>query len=239
MKDIRTAQLELAKSQAELEVALLEPEPADAEATIEGEESDTGESADGQENRSKKHKPPGSSRGIETLFRSAYQVQMQLTSLADNKANMMISINGIIMSIIIASVAPKLDANPWLLLPTAVLLIGSMVSIIYSILAARPRINPDYKSLAELQHGKGNILFFGNFAHLSEDEFVRGMEELMAEKGDVYEAMIRNIHALGLVLEKKFTLLRMAYVAFMFALLAGVAAFLVVFVWVLGRAPMP
>jgi len=58
----------------------------------------------------KKKKGLGSTRGVETLFRSAYRVQMELTSLADNKANMMISINGIIISIIIASVAPKLDA---------------------------------------------------------------------------------------------------------------------------------
>ncbi len=60
----------------------------------------------------------GTNRGIETMFRSAYRVQMDLTGLADNKANMMISINGIIISIIIAAVAPKLDANPWLTRPT-------------------------------------------------------------------------------------------------------------------------
>ena len=60
----------------------------------------------------------GTSRGIETMFRSAYRVQMDLTSLADNKANMMISINGIIISIIIAAVAPKLYANPWLFVPS-------------------------------------------------------------------------------------------------------------------------
>jgi len=53
---------------------------------------------------------------------------------------MMISINSIIMSIILAAVAPKLDANPWLLLPTLILLIGNLVSIIYAIQAARPRI---------------------------------------------------------------------------------------------------
>ena len=72
----------------------------------------------------------GTNRGIETMLRSAYRVQMDLTGLADNKANMMISINGIIISIIIASVAPKLDANPWLLIPTAVFLIGNLVSIV-------------------------------------------------------------------------------------------------------------
>ena len=77
------------------------------------------------ENREKMKKALGTRRGIETMFRSAYRVQMDLTGLADNKANMMVSINGIIISIIIAAVAPKLDANPWLLLPSTVFLIGT------------------------------------------------------------------------------------------------------------------
>jgi hypothetical protein len=109
------------------------------------------------------------------MFRSAYRVQMDLTSLADNKANMMISINGIIISIIIAAVAPKLDANPWLLLPTTVLLVGNMVSIVFAILAARPRVSQRRSACEDLRHSEGNILFFGDFANMREAEFVEGM----------------------------------------------------------------
>ncbi len=185
------------------------------------------------------HKPkkvPGTARGIETMFRSAYRVQMDLTSLADNKANMMISINGIIMSIIIASVAPKLDANPWLLLPTTVLLIGNLVSMVYAILAARPRVSHRPISLDDLRNSEGNILFFGNFANMQESEFVQGMEELMSDKTLVYDSMIRNIHGLGSVLNTKFSLLQKAYTSFMFALVIGVTSFLGVFVWVSQQA---
>lgn len=177
-------------------------------------------------------RPPGSARGIETMFRSAYRVQMDLTSLADNKANMMISINGIIMSIIIAAVAPKLDANPWLLLPTALLLVGSLVSIVFAILAARPRVSHLPISLTDLRHSEGNILFFGNFANMREDEFVEGMQEMMEDKSFVYDTMIRNLHALGCVLNRKFGLLRVAYNSFMIALVLGVTSFLGVFVWI-------
>ncbi len=96
-------------------------------------------------------KKPGTARGIETMFRSAYRVQMDLTGLADNKANMMISINGIIISIIIASVAPKLDTNPWLLIPTTVFLLGNLVSIVYAIMAARPRVSTVPITLQDLR----------------------------------------------------------------------------------------
>lgn len=183
-----------------------------------------------------KVKKPGTARGIETMFRSAYRVQMDLTGLADNKANMMISINGIIISIIIAAVAPKLDSNPWLLLPTTVFLLGTLVSIVYAILAARPRVSSDPITLEDLEHSRGNILFFGDFANLSEEHFTEGMFDLIEDRTVLYESMIRNIYGLGSVLKKKFALLQVAYTAFMLALVLGVFSFIGVFLWILQRA---
>ena len=181
-------------------------------------------------------KKPGTARGIETLFRSAYRVQMDLTGLADNKANMMISINGIIISIIIASVAPKLDTNPWLLIPATIFLTGTLVSIIFAIFAARPRVSTTSIMLEDLENSQGNILFFGDFANLSQDEFTQGMMALMEDKTVVYETMIRNLYGLGSVLRKKFALLKWAYNAFMAALVLGVSSFIGVFVWILQQA---
>ncbi len=181
------------------------------------------------------HKELGTNRGIETMFRSAYRVQMDLTSLADNKANMMISINGIIISIIIAAVAPKLDANPWLLMPSILFLIGTLVSIVYAILAARPRVSHHPITLEDLRHSQGNILFFGNFANMKEHEFVEGMSELMRDKTVTYESMMRNIYGLGVVLNKKFALLQVAYTSFMLALILGVTSFIGVFFWILQQ----
>ena len=183
----------------------------------------------------KLHKALGTNRGIETMFRSAYRVQMDLTGLADNKANMMISINGIIISIIIAAVAPKLDSNPWLLAPSVLFLLGTLVSIIYAILAARPRVSHKPITLADLRHSEGNILFFGNFANMKEHEFVEGMSELMQDRTVTYETMIRNIYGLGVVLNKKFALLQVAYNSFMIALILGVTSFIGVFVWILQQ----
>ena len=183
----------------------------------------------------KKKKRPGTSRGIETMFRSAYRVQMELTALADNKANMMISINGIIISIIIAAVAPKLDSNPWLLVPSTVFLIGTLISIVYAILAARPRVSTTPITLEDLEHSEGNILFFGNFANLDQSEFTEGMLDLMQDRMVLYETMIGNIYGLGAVLKKKFALLQIAYTAFMVALILGVLSFIGVFVWILQQ----
>jgi hypothetical protein len=224
IKNLREAEAQLEQTSEALKKAVSQPEePDQASAKI----------------KTKKDLPKalGTNRGIETLFRSAYRVQMDLTGLADNKANMMISINGIIISIIIAAVAPKLDANPWLLIPSTIFLLGTLVSIVYAILAARPRVSHEPITLEDLEHSEGNILFFGSFANMSEDEFTAGMVDLIQDRTVLYETMIRNIYGLGSVLKKKFRLLQVAYTSFMMALILGVSSFIGVFVWILKVAP--
>lgn len=174
----------------------------------------------------------GSSRGIETMFRTSYRTNMDLSSLADTKANIMISINGIIISIILASISPKIDANPWLLIPTAVLLLSCLLSIIYAVLSARPRVSSMEISLEDVRRNQANLLFFGNFVSMPESDFVIGMKELLMNTDALYVNMIRDIYGLGTVLEKKFDLLRRSYNAFMFGLISGVILFIGVYAWV-------
>jgi len=176
----------------------------------------------------------GTSRGIETMFRTSYRTHMDLSSLADTKANIMISINGIIISIIIASISPKIDANPWLLIPTIVLLLSCLVSIVYAVLSARPRVNSKLISLDDVRQRRANILFFGQFVTLPQQEYELGMTELLQNTDELYHSMIRDIYSLGNVLKKKFELLRMAYTVFMFGLVLGILLFLIVFIWVVA-----
>jgi hypothetical protein len=241
MKKSREVEIQLEQTCRALEEVVKQAEDNQMEALMIEADEKTG-SGSGDTTKAKKQKEKlsnalGTNRGIETMFRSAYRVQMDLTGLADNKANMMISINGIIISIIIASVAPKLDANPWLLIPSTIFLLGTLISIVYAILAARPRVSSQPITLEDLRHSEGNILFFGNFANMSENEFLEGMVELVQDKTVVYESMIRNIYGLGSVLKKKFALLQVAYTIFMAALILGVTSFIGVFIWIQQTAP--
>ena len=176
--------------------------------------------------KKKKKEGLGTSRGIETMFRTSYRTHVDLSSLADNKANIMIGINGIIMSILIASISPKIDANLWLIVPTTILLLGCLISLVFAILAARPRVTERRYSLEDIQEDKANILFFGNFVHLTADEYLEGMKGLMQDTDRLYANMIRDIHGLGVVLRRKFELLRTSYTVFMWSLALGVLAFI-------------
>ncbi|MFQ5571770.1 MAG: Pycsar system effector family protein [Rhodothermales bacterium] len=174
----------------------------------------------------------GTSRGIETMFRTSYRVNMDLSALADTKSNIMISINGIIISIILASISPKIDTNAWLLFPTTVLLLGCLLSMVYAVLAARPRVNSSLITLEDVRRNRANILFFGNFVSLTRDDYIQGMTELLQDTDRLYHNMIVDIYGLGSVLQKKFRLLRFSYTIFMIALVMGVLIFIFVYIMV-------
>ena len=171
----------------------------------------------------------GSSRGIETMFRTSYRVHQDLVGLADAKANIMISVNGLIISIILAAVSPRIGGLPLLVLPTSILLVGCVVALVYAVLAARPRVSTKPLTLEDIARNDGNILFFGNFVNLTEAEFVEGMRDLMLTQDHLYVNMVRDLYGLGQVLKTKFQLLRISYTVFMFALVIGVGLFVIVF----------
>jgi hypothetical protein len=181
--------------------------------------------------KGKKDGKVGSARGVETMFRTNYRTHLDLSNLADNKANIMISINGIIISILLASIYPRVMLDRLLLLPTGVLSVFCLLSLVYAVLAARPRVTRRRATMDDVRQGKANILFFGTFTSLKEEEFLEGMQELIKDPDRTYENMSRDIYGLGSVLETKYRLLRASYTIFMIGLVLGVGLFLVVFAW--------
>ncbi len=186
-----------------------------------------------------KSKPPKLGRGIETMFRTMYRVNMNLSGLADAKANIMISINGLIVSILLASIAPKIDSNPILLVPTSVLLVALVISLVFAVLAARPRVPSEAVTLEQVRGGLANILFFGNFSNMTRDDFVTGMNELIVNPDNMYHTMILDIYGIGLVLRKKYRLLRVSYTVFMVGLVVGVVAFIIAFYFAAQSGQIP
>jgi hypothetical protein len=177
------------------------------------------------------------SRGVETMFRTSYRTHIDMSALADHKCNIMISINGIMVSIMLASISPKIDANPWLLVPSIILVGSCIVSMVYAILAARPRLSRRIITLEDVRRSAANVLFFGNFVSMREDDYLTAMSELVQDPERLYRTMMRDIYSLGGVLERKFRLLSISYTVFMFGLVVGAFAFLAVFAIVAIAGP--
>lgn len=175
-----------------------------------------------------KKKPKRPDRGIETMFRITSTNNQRLSDMADNKANILITVNSIILSVVIALLLRKLDNNAHLIIPTAVLLCISLGTIVLAILATRPSIPDGYYSEEDLKEKKVNLLFFGNFFKMDLKNYSSGMKQVMEDRDFLYNTLIKDVYSQGVVLGRKYKLLRQAYSLFMYGLIVSVLAFLVV-----------
>ncbi len=168
-------------------------------------------------------------RGIQTMFRTTSSNHFELSSLADGKANIMISVNAIIISVVLTILLVRLPYYPNYILPTIVLMATCLGAMIFSILATRPSINSGVFNEEDIRAKKTNLLFFGNFHKVKLEEYEWGMNELLKDREYLYNSMIKDIYFLGVVLAKKYRLLRISYTIFMFGLIFSVIAFVIAF----------
>ncbi|QJX46352.1 HD domain-containing protein [Hymenobacter taeanensis] len=185
-------------------------------------------------------------RGIETMFRTMYSNHMKLSDMADKKANMMISLNAVLMSLIITYFGAKLGSksaalsnvgllrNPVISIPMGILLITALGSVVTAILCAQPDVT-SFKWLKRspqiATNRRVNLLFFGNFSKLSLDDFQHGMTEIMRQKDALYTNMVTDIYYLGDVLTRKYRLLRLSYTIFMVGLILTALSFGIVLLY--------
>lgn len=179
----------------------------------------------------KKDKIEKPDRGVDTLFRVTLGNHTRLSGIADSKANILLSVNAIIISIALSSIIPKLDSpkNAHLVIPTFIMLISSVTTIIFAILSTRPKVTTGVFTREDIEAKKINLLFFGNFYKMPLKEYDWAMNEMMKDRDYLYSTMIKDLYYLGLVLQRKYNLLRIAYNIFMVGLIVTVIAFVIAF----------
>ena len=178
-------------------------------------------------NKKKLEKMNTPERGIETMFRVTLNNHTTLSQIADSKANILLSVNAIIISVALSTIIPKLDApsNAHLIIPTFVLIIFSVASIILAIMSTRPKVSSGTFTRKEIEEKKVNLLFFGNFYKMPMEEYLWAMKEMMGDRQYLYDTMVKDLYYLGIVLNRKYKLLRMTYTVFMIGIVASVVAF--------------
>ena len=190
----------------------------------------TEESKKGKKKDKEKDKEKDAGRSIETMFRNTVRTHVDFSSMADTKANIMISVNTLVLTIIVSIMVRKLDSNPHLVIPTAILTLTSLVTLVYAILVTRPKVTRGMFTEDEIKEKKVNLLFFGNFHKMSLDDFKWGMKEMMKDKEFLYDNMIMDFYYLGQVLGQKYQKLRICYTFFMYGLIIAVIAFAIAFI---------
>ena len=119
----------------------------------------------------------------------------------------------------------KLQEDAYLTIPTIIFLLVAVTTIVISILATRPKISGGKFTLEDIKQKKTNLLFFGNFYGATYDQYNEAMREMMLDTDYLYGSLIKDIYYLGVVLGRKYKLIRIAYNIFMIGIIVSVLAF--------------
>lgn len=165
-------------------------------------------------------------RGIETMYRITSRNHMTLSGMADTKANIMISINSIMLSIMVSVLIRKFEEYPNLIVPTLIIVVVCLAAIVFSILATRPNITSGKFTRTDIKKKRTNLLFFGNFHRMKLADYMWGMREMLKDSDYLYGSLTKDIYFLGVVLGKKYRFLRISYTIFMYGFVIAILSFL-------------
>ncbi|MBT8182290.1 MAG: phosphohydrolase, partial [Eudoraea sp.] len=177
------------------------------------------------------YKSESPDRGIQTLFRVTLKNHLTLSEIADTKANILLSVNAIIISVVLSNLIPKLDnpSNAYLIYPTIIFLIFTVTSMVMAVIATRPNVGSGKFSKDDVANKKVNLLFFGNFHKMKLKEYELALQELVKDKDYIYSSLTKDLYFLGLVLHRKYKILRWTYSIFVVGIIATVIAFALAF----------
>ncbi len=178
-----------------------------------------------------KYKSESPDRGIQTLFRVTLKNHLTLSDIADTKANILLSVNAIIISVVLSNLIPKLDnpSNAYLIYPTIIFVVFSVVSMVMAVVATRPNVTSGEFTKEDVKNKKVNLLFFGNFHKMKLTDYEWAIQELVKDKEYIYSSLTKDLYFLGLVLNRKYNILRYTYTIFMVGIVVSVIAFAIAF----------
>ena len=194
----------------------------------------------------------GTNKGVETMFRNAVRSEMELLALAATKANIMISLNGFIVSALMISGAFIFSSSPEFLIPASTFMITAAASIVFALLSASPErigkmqaartwLKDFVRGRSKLQDLKTrlsstetrffggsqpNILIYEDRVKLQKDQYWEMMQEIMGDRKQIYEKMSDHLYWLGLLADKQFKYINLSYAVFRWGLLASLVAFI-------------
>ncbi len=181
------------------------------------------------------------SRGTESMFRLTASNQMRLSVMADKKANILISINSILISVSAAAMSARplsgVLERPFpqkeLIIPLIILFSFSLLSLVFAILSCRPKLNSEKFTEEDLNKRRVNLLFFGNFHRIAYPRYDQAVKEMLQDYDHLYSNMIKDQYFLGKSLYRKYKLLRIAYDIFMYGFIIAAIVFVIIF-WLLN-----
>lgn len=165
------------------------------------------------------------SRSAQMMFKTSLRNHIDLTNIADNKANIMLSINTLLITLSMPLFAGFYTENHFILIPFSILALTCTLTIIFATMATRPikmlgSIKPE-----KIKEGKSNVFFFGNFFKMDTSQFHSAVNEVISDQELLEKTIVNDLYYLGKALGEKYAKLRICYMIFMVGITATVITF--------------
>ncbi|MEL6922887.1 MAG: Pycsar system effector family protein [Bacteroidota bacterium] len=166
------------------------------------------------------------------MFKTALRNHVDLTAVGDQKANIMLSINAIILTVGIPLFAKYSSNMLYLTIPATIFMITCVTTMVYAALATRPvKMNGEI-DMAKLNDGKTDLFFFGNFYGIRQDTYHSLIRTILDDRKLLDDSIINHLYFMGDGLGQKFVYLRRCYSIFIGGFVLTVVAFIITFLMV-------
>ena len=157
-----------------------------------------------------------------TYFRNALKSNLDLTTLADTKAGILISVNGFILTVIMTASGFVIQ-NEIMNLVFASIILTALVSIIFAVFAIRPRSKENLAKKANQVDDYNSLLFYGDMATMHPHDFLNETNSTIRSSDLSVKHLTMHLHILALEIKKKYFWLKQAYTFFSVGLIVSVS----------------
>ena len=166
-----------------------------------------------------------SSKSAQMMFKTTLRNQIDLTNIADNKANIMLTINSAIITVGIPLLFKQIEQTPHLIYSVIALTLTCILSIVFATLATRPAKMGGSTDLNKIEKGNTNLFFFGNFFKMPQQEYRAGLKKVVESDQLLDKTIVNDMYFLGLSLGRKYSRLHTTYSIFMIGMVVTVIVY--------------
>lgn len=165
-----------------------------------------------KEKKKKKKQKSGISKQTINIIRTTQRNNIDLTAIADNKANVLLSVNAIIIAALIPIVIANVDIifEKMLIVPLMVLAITSFITIYLSAAVLKPS-NFDRMRTSRSPNLESSPFFFGNFYLMEAEEYFKFIKTSLSDPKHLKTHLAQDLYYIGKRLGEKMAYVRQAY----------------------------
>ncbi len=169
--------------------------------------------------KTKKKKKNSISKTTINIIRTTQRNNIDLTAIADNKANVLLSLNALIVAAMVPIVIANVDIvfAKMLIIPLMVLAVTNFVTIFMAAEVLKPS-NFDKMRTNATPDIKSSPFFFGNFYQMQPEEYFVHIDGALSNTKDLKSHLAQDLFYIGQRLGQKMSIVRKAYNTFIFGI---------------------